>query len=40
MALLLFFNFIHRGDVIMKTSKERDYDSRNISDSGKWTFKA
>ena len=40
MGLLLFFNFIHREDVIMKTSKEWDYDSRSISDSGKWTFKA
>ncbi len=40
MVLLVFFKFIHRGDVIMNPSEERDYDSRNISDSGKWTFKA
>ena len=40
MALLMFFKFIHRGDVIMKTIKEWDYDSRSISDSGKWTIKA
>jgi hypothetical protein len=40
MALLMFFKLIHRGDVIMKASKEWNYDSRSISDSGKWNFKA